>query len=221
MKKFIKILICLCIILDIACGVKDLYYSDFFKENCISAEINNNVQQWNLVLVNKNNKMTRNLTPELITTENGEKIAKDIYPFLDKMFNDARSEGFSPELTSGYRSEDEQRALFNDRVSEYRNMGYSKKESASMANEYAAKPGYSEHETGLAADINSSEGDSKGLYNWLADNAYKYGFILRYPLGKEDITGIEFEPWHYRYVGKEAAEYIYHNDITLEEYLLG
>lgn len=220
MKKFIKILICLCIILAAACCVKDIYYKKIYEKNCITAEINNNVQPWNLILVNKNNKITKNMIPELITTENGEQIAKEVYPFLKELFEAAKSEGFSPELTSGYRSEDEQRELFNSRIDEYRDMGYSKIEAASLANKYAAKPNYSEHETGLAADINSLSDDKWKFYYWLQENSYKYGFILRYPSGKEDVTGIEYEPWHFRYVGIEAAEYIYNNSLTLEEYLL-
>lgn len=221
MKKFIRILICLCVILAVACLAKDIYYGNVFKENFSTAEINNNIQSWNLILVNKNNKMPENRIPELVTTENGEKIASAAYPFLEEMFSDARAEGFTPELTSGYRSEDEQKNLFDSRVTEYRDMGYSKKEAVSMTNKYTAKPGHSEHETGLAADINSLSGDKWEFYYWLKENSYKYGFILRYPSGKEDITGIEYEPWHFRYVGKEAAEYIFNNNLTLEEYLLG
>ena len=85
---------------------------------------------------------------------------------------------------------------------------------------YVAIPGTSEHELGLAVDINEAGGaDPWGLYNWLAAHAHEYGFILRYPQGKESITGIDYEPWHFRYVGKEAAAEIYSRQVTLEEYL--
>lgn len=84
-----------------------------------------------------------------------------------------------------------------------------------------AIPGTSEHQLGIAVDINADKAHSSNqeVYVWLADNAYKYGFILRYPLGKEKITGTAYEAWHYRYVGKEAAEEIYSKQICLEEYL--
>ncbi len=216
MKKFVIFLVITAVILGIACMVTDYYDSHTDS----AYEINNNVQQWNLVLVNKYNKMTKSIEPTLITTANGEKIAEKIYPSLKKMFEDAEKEGFLPEVTSGYRSEEEQEDLYDGRVREYRHLGHSKKEAVRLTNKYAAKPGFSEHQTGLAADINSKVGDSRELYTWLEVNSYKYGFILRYPQGKEDITGIEYEPWHYRYVGTEAAEYIYHNDMTLEEYLM-
>ncbi len=220
MKKFVIFLICTAVILGIACSIKDFRDSRTEQKTDTAFEINNNVQPWNLVLINKHNKMTKSIEPTLITTANGEKIAEKIYPSLKKMFEDAEKEGFSPELTSGYRSEKEQEALYKNKVKEYRELGHSKREAVNLTNKFAAKPGYSEHETGLAADINSKDGDSRELYTWLEDNSYKYGFILRYPQEKEDITGIEYEPWHYRYVGTEAAEYIYHNDMTLEEYLM-
>lgn len=216
MKKFVIFLICTAVILGIACTITE--HSDIHTDS--TYEINNNVQSWNLVLVNKYNKMTRSIEQELTETENGEKIAEKVYPSLKMMFEDAEKDGFSPELTSGYRSGKEQKALYNSRIKEYRESGHSKKEAVSLTNKYTAEPGYSEHETGLAADINSSDGDSRKLYGWLEENAYKYGFILRYPQGKKDITGIEYEPWHYRYVGTEAAEYIYRHNMTLEEYLI-
>ena len=90
-----------------------------------------------------------------------------------------------------------------------------------MAGQWVAIPGTSEHELGLAVDINADKEQSSNeeVYNWLAENAWRYGFILRYPQGKEDITGIDYEPWHYRYVGKEVAKEIYEAGITLEEYV--
>lgn len=220
MKYYVRALICIAVLLGIVCTVKDYYDTKTVNPNDIGFEINNNVQPWNLILINKTNEMTDNLLPDLATTENGEKIAQNVYFHLEELFLAAEEAGFSPELTSGYRSRNQQEDIFDDRINEYRELGYSKKEATSLTNNYAARPGYSEHETGLAADINSADGDSRKLYEWLKDNAYRYGFILRYPKGKEDITGIEYEPWHYRYVGTEAAEYIYHNDMTLEEYLM-
>ena len=97
---------------------------------------------------------------------------------------------------------------------------YDTEKADELAREYVAEPGTSEHELGLAVDINAGgETDSWTLYDWLAEHAHEYGFILRYPEDKTLITGINYEPWHYRYVGKDAAEEIYERGITLEEYL--
>ncbi len=89
-----------------------------------------------------------------------------------------------------------------------------------MAEEWVAVPGTSEHQLGIAVDINADKErcENEDVYLWLAENAHKYGFILRYPQGKEDITGISYEPWHFRYVGVENAQIIYEKQICLEEY---
>ncbi len=89
-----------------------------------------------------------------------------------------------------------------------------------LAEKWLAIPGTSEHQLGIAVDINADKEKSSNeeVYEWLAENAYKYGFILRYPQSKEDITGTAYEPWHYRYVGEEAAEEIFNRQICLEEY---
>ena len=88
---------------------------------------------------------------------------------------------------------------------------------------YSARPGYSEHQTGLVIDIDNYNDDYENFdktkeFEWMNNNSYKYGFILRYPKGKTDITGYDYESWHYRYVGKEIAKYIYENNITFDEY---
>lgn len=229
MKKYAIFLLCTALLLGIACIIQD-YLTDEANES-VAADINdefahlhkeadNKNLAWNLVLVNDWNCVPENYEVKLYKTSDGEYVDERIYPFLEEMFFAAEKDGYSPEITSGYRSEKEQKELFDGRVKEYRASGYSKKEATSLTNEYAARPGFSEHETGLAADINSADGDSWALYDWLSDNCHKYGFIIRYPYGKEAITGIEYEPWHLRYVGTTAAEYIYENNITLEEYVL-
>ena len=115
---------------------------------------------------------------------------------------------------SAYRSYNYQLNLYNR---------YVKQDGKKVAETYAARAGYSEHQTGLATDIMNAKlefislGDKE--YDWLVDNSYKYGFNLRYPKGKEDITGYMYEEWHYRYVGKEIAKYLYDNDITYDEYV--
>lgn len=114
-------------------------------------------------------------------------------------------------VCSGFRSYTVQKNLYNS---------YVRRDGAENADRYSARPGHSEHQTGLAFDINYADDRFKGTpeASWLAENAYKYGFILRYPEGKEPITGYMFEPWHYRYVGVENAAKIYASGLTLEEY---
>lgn len=109
----------------------------------------------------------------------------------------------------------------DDKIAAYKKEGYSDSKAKQLAEDAVAVPGTSEHELGLAVDINAdlSKSENEKVYEWLAENAWKYGFIQRYPEHKADITGIEYEPWHYRYVGKEAAKDIYKKGICLEEYL--
>ena len=136
------------------------------------------------------------------------------------MFDDAREQGVDPTVREGYRSRGEQVQMMESYVGRYINEGYSESEAKNLAAQIVAQPGTSEHELGIAVDINGAAGVSdETVYQWLLANAYKYGFILRYPSGKEDITGIDYEPWHYRYVGEQAALDIHTRQITLEEYL--
>lgn len=177
--------------------------------------------EWNLILVNKNHKIPYNYSLELIELSNGEKVDARIYPDLQKMFDDARAAGLQLFVRDGYRTGDEQKAIMNDKIAAYETEGYSKKEAKALAKTYVAEPGTSEHELGLSVDINaeSSGASQDAVYEWLDENAYKYGFIKRYPADKTDITGIDNEPWHYRYVGYEAAKEMKEQNLCLEEYL--
>lgn len=177
--------------------------------------------EWNLILVNKNHKIPYNYSPELIELSNGEKVDARIYPDLQKMFDDARAAGLQLFVRDGYRTRDEQKAIMNDKIAAYETEGYSKKEAKALAKTYVAEPGTSEHELGLSVDINaeSSGASQDAVYEWLDENAYKYGFIKRYPADKTDITGIDNEPWHYRYVSYEAAKEMKEQNLCLEEYL--
>lgn len=173
--------------------------------------------EWNLILVNKNHKIPYNYSPELIELSNGEKVDARIYPDLQKMFDDARAAGLQLFVRDGYRTGDEQKAIMNDKIAAYETEGYSKKEAKALAKTYVAEPGTSEHELGLSVDINaeSSGASQDAVYEWLDE----YGFIKRYPADKTDITGIDNEPWHYRYVGYEAAKEMKEQNLCLEEYL--
>lgn len=181
-----------------------------------------NAEEWYLTLVNSDNPVPKNYDIELTELSNGVCVDQRIYPSLQQMFDDARNQGVNPIVREGFRTSNDQEKIMQNRIEQYISEGYSKTQAKRKAHEEVAKPGTSEHELGLAVDINAGDGSSsEQVYSWLAENAYKYGFILRYPSGKETITGIEYEPWHYRYVGKEAAKKIYYEQITLEEYLEG
>lgn len=125
-----------------------------------------------------------------------------------------------PVVREGYRTAEEQQEILDDKIQSYINQGYSQVKAERTAKEWVALPGTSEHQLGIAVDINAdkSKCSNEDVYGWLAENAYKYGFVLRYPPGKQKITGTSYEPWHYRYVGEEAAKEIYERGICLEEY---
>ena len=138
-------------------------------------------------------------------------IAKDSF---EKMYQDAKKKGIRLRIISSYRSYLYQKHLYSS---------YKKKDGEEMADKYSAREGFSEHQTGLAVDIDDGvlpyeDFEKSNSYNWIINNSYKYGFILRYPKGKEDITGYTYESWHYRYVGKQIAKYIFDNNITFDEY---
>lgn len=173
-----------------------------------------------LVLVNKYNKLPSgfkqynlvNMGKEY-TINDGKnyQLAGVAYEKFVQMSNAAKKEGLTIKTLSAYRTEDYQRGLYNNSL---RNNG------KAYAEKYSARPGYSEHQTGLAVDINSVRGafETTAEFRWLQKHAHEYGFILRYQKGKEWITGYAYEPWHYRYVGLDAAKIIYEEDITYEEY---
>ena len=174
-----------------------------------------------LILVNKDNQLPDDYKVNLTTIES-EKVASISIDDLKEMRNAAENENYNILINTGYRTIAEQERIFNDTVSDYMNQGNSQSVAFERARQVAALPGYSEHHTGLAIDftMNGTYDERLEMWDWLSKNAYKYGFILRYPKNKEHITGYTFEPWHYRYVGKEHAKAIYDNGLLLEEYLL-
>ena len=176
---------------------------------------------WNLILVNRDSYIPDDYQVELTELSNGKKIDSRIYPELQEMFNDARAQGYGLFVREGYRTQEEQQQLMDEKIEAYENEGKSKSEAKKLAEQWVAIPGTSEHQLGIAVDINAdtTKSSSDDVYNWLAENAHTYGFIKRYPSNKTDITGVINEPWHYRYVGKEAASKIYSQGICLEEYI--
>lgn len=178
-------------------------------------------QGWNLILVNKNYRIPDNYDIELTELSNGEKVDSRIYPNLQDMFNAARTNGLALFVREGYRTQEEQQEIMDEKIMSYMEEGYSKKEARNLAEKYVAKPGTSEHQLGLSIDINAdtTKCSSESVYKWLDENAYRYGFIKRYPSDKVEITGINNEPWHYRYVGKDAANEMKETGMCLEEYV--
>ncbi|MCI6868812.1 MAG: M15 family metallopeptidase [Lachnospiraceae bacterium] len=178
---------------------------------------------WNLILVNRDYYIPKDYEVELTELSNGEKVDSRIYPDLQEMFDDARAEGFQLFVADGYRTEETQQRILDEKIEAYKYEGYSDSEAEKKAKEWVAIPGTSEHQLGIAVDINAdtTRSSSDEVYNWLAQNSYKYGFIKRYPSDKTEITGVINEPWHYRYVGRRAAQEIYSQGICLEEYIQG
>ena len=176
---------------------------------------------WKLILVNRNYAIPEDYEVTLLRLSNGEEVDERIYPELQAMFDEARANGLGLFVRAGYRSQQEQQRLYDERIASYQREGYSRKRAAELTRQWVAIPGTSEHQLGIAVDINADNSVSTddAVYSWLAKNAHRYGFILRYPADKVEITGISNEPWHFRYVGKEDAEQIYRSGLCLEEYL--
>lgn len=181
-----------------------------------------------LILVNKHNRApavpVALVKPDVTPTREG--LEENIYmqpeaaAALEELFAGAAQEGIILYATSGFRSYSTQKAIFERKL---------EKMSERAANASVAKPGYSEHQTGLAMDVEGHSSLGSGLVEdfgetpegkWLAEHCHEYGYIIRYPKGKTDITGYIYEPWHIRYVGKEAAAEIVALDVTFEEYIL-
>lgn len=191
-----------------------------------TAEEPDEEQDWNLLLVNPWNSIPEDFEAEFVDLADGHKVDSRAYPDLQAMMDDCRAQGLSPYICSSYRTYDYQKGLHDKQVNKYLSYGYSEEEAYAEASKWVAVPGTSEHHTGLALDIVASyyivlddSQEEMPEQQWLMENSYKYGWILRYPNDKTDVTGIYYEPWHYRYVGKEAAKEIHDRGITLEEYL--
>ena len=181
-----------------------------------------------LILVNKSNRapsvpvtlVKPNVTPTKEALSENIYMQPEAAAALEALFQGALADGITLYATSGFRSYSTQKAIFERKL---------KTMSEKAANASVAKPGYSEHQTGLAMDVEGLSSLGSGLVEdfgetpegiWLAEHSHEYGFILRYPKGKTEITGYVYEPWHIRYVGLEAAAQIHELDITFEEYIL-
>ena len=203
-----------------------LHYSTDDASDITQSEPPISLSDWRLVLVNPWNSLTDTFTPYLVELENGHAVDMRIASDLKDMLDAAEAEGLSIIICSSYRSSETQQALYTQKVNQYLAEGFSQEDAEREAGRWVAVPGTSEHQTGLAIDlvalsyqILDEKQEETPEQKWLIENSYKYGFILRYPSDKSHITGINYEPWHYRYVGEEAAREIYENDLCLEEYL--
>jgi len=180
-----------------------------------------------LILVNKEHSIDKDYKPDDLVkikyyvsdrSETTRYMRAEAAEAFHKLVDKAAADGIELKMTTAYRSYDFQKILFDS---------YVEKEGEAAANQYSARPGQSEHQTGLSVDVSSPSvdyqlSDDYGKTEegkWLADNACRFGFIIRFPKGKEDITGYQYEPWHIRYVGLTAAKEIYEQSLTLEEFL--
>ena len=219
-EKRLFILLFIAILCVVAGKIPHASFTVPFHSNTIH-HIASEDNGWNLILVNRDNYIPADYKVQLTELSNGKKVDSRIYPELQEMFDDARAQGYSLFVREGYRTQEEQQQLMDEKIEAYENDGKSKSEAKKLAEQWVAIPGTSEHQLGIAVDINAdtTKSSSDDVYNWLAENAHTYGFIKRYPSNKTDITGVINEPWHYRYVGKEAASKIYSQGICLEEYI--
>lgn len=184
---------------------------------------------WQLRLVSAAHPLPEDFeVPELTKLKGGHAIDSRVYPALQQMMDDCRAAGLNPVICSSYRTHDKQEELFQKKVNTLRKQGYSQEEAETEAARWVARPGTSEHETGLAVDIVDKsyqlldeKQEQTPVQQWLMAHCAEYGFILRYPVEKSDLTGIGYEPWHYRYVGVEAAKAITEQGLCLEEYWMG
>lgn len=177
---------------------------------------------WELTLVNSEWAVPKEWNIEFVELRDDQRVDSRMYPELQRMFDDCRDDGLYPLVWSSYRTAEDQQRIFDDKVAAFEGEGMRPRDAKKEAANWAASPGYSEHQLGLAVDINSEDEalcSSWDVYAWLAENCAEYGFILRYPEDKTEITGIDYEPWHFRYVGHEAAREIMERGICLEEYI--
>ena len=187
---------------------------DFYTDVKESKDLNKSY-----ILVNKYNYLNENYVPDNLEeltscSISGKLLVKEAKDNFELMCEDIKKENLNLRVISSYRGYNYQKTLYNN---------YVLKDGKEKADTYSARPGFSEHQTGLVIDVDNGKTDFNNFENtkefeWMINNSYKYGFILRYPYGKENITGYSYESWHYRYVGKDIAEYIFHSDLTLDEY---
>lgn len=194
------------------------------SENSVKGQLSSD--DWQLVLINKHHSIPDDYAFTLGTIRGEMQCDERIIPELMEMLQAAKEDGVSLIVCSPYRDINRQQILFERKIKAYMRQGYSYLEAYQISSQTVTVPGASEHQIGLAIDflckgyssLNEGFADTEGG-RWLAAHAHEYGFVLRYPKGKEYITGIEYEPWHFRYVGREAAAIMTERELTLEEFV--
>lgn len=213
--------------------IKDEYKTSKFKYSEVITKVNTktkddpytNTVETNMnldsaILVNKHYQLPDKYAPDDIIPMSNQyaypnnSIRNEVYEAFKEMSKDAKEQNITLIVNSSYRDYETQKQIYED---------YKDKNGEEYADKYAAKPNFSEHQTGLALDIFSpwygmKTFETSPAFTWLNENSYKYGFILRYPKDKEEITGYSYEPWHYRYLGKDLAQKVHNENITFEEY---
>lgn len=245
--KFIKgiliIIIALSLVIGILWGLVSLLITLFTKKvdnqedskNQISNVVDENqatqvstipensvLNEWNLKLVNNDNSVDRDYVPELEEYADGIMFDKRAIKYLRNMINAMHKDKITGIwVQSAYRSYEKQEELFNRKVTSYKNQGKGQEEAERLAQQVVQRPEMSEHNLALAADFNTvtNEFENTKAFTWLQKNAQDYGFILRYPKDKQDITKITYESWHWRYVGEEHAKVMKEKGYCLEEYI--
>lgn len=230
MKKVVVVLIIIiCIIFFIVKNYNNHKEADSLISN--NNEINNEISEekrikeiddWRLVLVNYENALPKDFEPELSSIDKTREFDSRAIEYLMQMLQDMKAQGYKniwPQST--YRSVARQEEIFNKKVKSYMSMGKTKEEAEILTLQKINKPGTSEHNLGLAVDFNNVDYnfEKSKEYKWLMENAENYGFILRYPRDKKDITKVDCEPWHWRYVGEEHAKKMNELKMCLEEYI--
>lgn len=225
------------IILTIKANKHDKTLETVSNENTIQTNIENEVSDnqeqeqpkvkreitdWRLTLANYENVLSEDFEVEVANIDETRQFDARAIDDLTKMMNDMRNDGISNIwIQSAYRSVKRQKELYDNSVQKYLDEGKTQEEAEKLTDEYINKPGSSDHNLGLAVDFNYVDNKFEDLdgFKWLQENAEKYGFILRYPKDKEDITKISYESWHWRYVGEEHAKKINELNMCLEEYI--
>ena len=181
---------------------------------------------WQILLVNRWNPLPDGYTFERTKLKYGHSVDSRAYPDLQEMMDDCRAAGLDPVICSSYRTQAKQQELYENKLQRLIEEGYSYENAVTEAGTVVAVPGTSEHQTGLALDIVDAsyqildQGQEDTLVQqWLIEHSWEYGFVLRYPNAKSEITGMIYEPWNYRYVGREAAREMTEIDLCLEEYV--
>jgi len=180
------------------------------------------ITDWRLTLANSENILPEDFKPQLAHIDDTRQFDARAIEYLNKMMNDMRKSGIANVwVQSAYRSIERQKELYDNSVQKYLKQGKTQEEAEKLTDEYINKPGSSDHNLGLAVDFNNVDNNFEDLkaFKWLKENAENYGFILRYPKDKEDVTKISYESWHWRFVGEEHAKKMNELNMCLEEYI--